>query len=68
MLLAGEEGRVVVRAGQWLRLGILALPVIAGLAGCQAGPRPRSSILDECNHPTEANRDWCLSTKFPSIR
>lgn len=50
--------------GTWL--GVLVMFVIAGLVGCQAGPRPGVSILDECGRPTAANRDWCFSIRFPS--
>ena len=47
-------------------LGIVVLLVVAGLMGCQAGPTPWRSIMDECGRPTAANRDWCLSIQFPN--
>ena len=47
-------------------LGIVVLLVAAGLMGCQAGPYPWRSIMDECGRPAVANRDWCLSIQFPN--
>ena len=53
-------------AGQWIRLGVLALVVVGELAACAAGPLPLASIMDECGRPTAANRDWCFSVQFPN--
>ncbi len=62
-----EGGTVVKNRQQWVRLGLLVLLIIAGVMGCQAGPRPQGSILDGCASPTPSNKDWCLSTQFPNI-
>ena len=73
-----REGETVAeKRQQWTRLGHLVLLIIAlgllvlviifGVMGCQVGPRLQGSILDECDHPTPADRDWCLSTQVPSI-
>ena len=65
---AAAKGETVVEnRKQWTRLRLLVLFIIAGVMGCQAGPRPQGSILDECARPTPADRDWCLSTQFPGI-
>ena len=63
---AAKEGSMVTQGRQRRRLGILELLVAAGLVGCQAGPYPWRSIMDECGRPTPANRDWCLSIQFPN--
>ncbi len=57
---------MVTHGRQWRRLGVLVLLVAAGLMGCQAGPYPWRSIMDECGQPNPSNKDWCLSVRFPN--
>ncbi len=57
---------MVGQGRRWRRLGIWVLLVVAGLTGCQAGPRQWPSFLDECSRPHPGNKDWCLSIRFPN--
>ena len=64
---ATKEETVLKNRHHGVGLTILVMLVLAGVLGCQAGPRPKASLLDECGHRAAATRDWCLSIQFPSI-
>ncbi len=64
--VAGKEENMVRLGRRRRRLAFSVLLVAAGLMGCQAGPYPWRSIMDECGYPTPSNKDWCLSIQFPN--